>query len=89
MLSKLSNEIAGLALLGSSNSHHKELASAHVGRDKNDFLEILTWFLYHNPFTASEKLTCLGSGLTKTTQSSVNWDKLETSDVRILKSLDN
>lgn len=89
MLSKLSNEIAGLALLGSSNSHHKELTSAHVGRDKNDFLEIMTWFRYHNPFTVSEKLICLGSGLTKTTQSSVNWDKLETSGARILKSLDN
>ena len=30
--------------LGSSNSQHKELGSARVERDNNDFLEILAWF---------------------------------------------
>ena len=48
-----------MASLDSSNSQHKELASAHVERDNKDFLNILTWFRNHNPFTASEELVYL------------------------------
>ena len=61
--------------LDSSNSQYKELGSACVERDNNDFLEILTWFCTHNPFTTSEKLVCLDSGFIDG-NNTVNCDKL-------------
>ena len=74
--------------LGSSNSQHKELGSARVERDNNDFLEILTWFRNHNPFTTSEKLVCLDSGFIDE-NNTVNCDKAELIGTRIQKSLNN
>ena len=74
--------------LGSSNSQHKELGSARVERDNNDFLEILTWFRNHNPFTTSEKLVCLDSGFIDE-NNTVNCDKAELIGARIQKSLNN
>ena len=74
--------------LGSSNSQHKELGSARVERDNNDFLEILTWFRNHNPFTTSEKLVCLDSGFIDE-NNTVNCDKAELIGACIHKSLNN
>ena len=74
--------------LGSSNSQHKELGSARVERDNNDFLEILTWFCNYNPFTTSEKLVCLDSGFIDE-NNTVNCDKAELIGARIKKSLNN
>ena len=74
--------------LGSSNSQHKELGSAHVERDSNDFLEILTWFHNHKPFTTSEKLVCLNSGYTDESNT-VNCDIAQLIGARIEKSLNN
>ena len=51
------------------------MGSAHVERD-NHFLEILTWFRYHNPFTTSEKLVSLDSGFVDK-NNTVNCDKAE------------
>ena len=85
---KVSNAIEELMSLGSSNSQHKELGSACVERDNNDFLEILTWFRNHNPFTTSEKLVCLDSGFIDE-NNTVNCDKAELIGARIQKSLNN
>ena len=74
--------------LGSSNSQHKELGSARVERDNNDFLEILTWFRNHNPFTTSEKLVCLDSEFIDE-NNTVKSDKAELTGARIQKSLNN
>ena len=74
--------------LGSSNSHYKELDSARVERDNNNFLEILTWFRNRNPFTTSEKLVCLDSGFIDE-DNSVNCDKAGLIGARIQKSLNN
>ena len=74
--------------LGSSNSQHKELGSACVERDNNDFLEILTWFRNHNPFTTSEKLVCLDSEFIDE-NNTVKSDKAEPTGARIQKSLNN
>ena len=73
---------------GSSNSQDKELGSACVERDNNDFLKILTWFRNHNPFTTSEKLVCLNSGFINE-NNTVNCDKAELIGARIQKSLNN
>ena len=69
-------------------THSIELGSARVERDKNDFLEILTWFRNHNPFTASEKLVCLDSGFIDE-NNTVNCDKAKLIGARIQKSLNN
>ena len=74
--------------LGSSNSQHKKLGSARVESDNNDFLEILTWFRNHNPFTTSEKLVCLDSEFIDE-NNTVNSDKAELIGARIQKSLNN
>ena len=75
-------------LFASSNSQQKELGSARVERGNNDFLEILTWFRNHNPFTTSEKLVCLDSGFIDE-NNTVNCDKAELIGARIQKSLNN
>ena len=75
-------------LFASSNSQQKELGSARVERDNNDFLEILTWFRNHNPFTTSEKLVCLDSGFIDE-NNTVNCDKAELIGACIQKSLNN
>ena len=85
---KVSNAIAELMSLGSSNSQHKELGSTRVERDNNDFFEILTWLRNHNPFTTSEKLICLDSGFIDK-NNTVNCDKAELIGARIQKSLNN
>ena len=85
---KASNAIEELMSLGSSNSQHKELGSARVERDNNDFLEILTWFRNHNPFTTSEKLVCLDSEFIDE-NNTVKSDKAEPTGARIQKSLNN
>ena len=64
------------------------MGSARVERDNNDFLEILTWFRNHNPFTTSEKLVCLDSGFIDE-NNTVNCDKAELIGARIQKSLNN
>ena len=74
--------------LGSSNSQHEELDYASVERDNNDFLEILTWFRNHKPFTTSEKRVCLNSGFIDE-NNTVNCDKAELIGGRIQKSLNN
>ena len=74
--------------LGSSNSQHKELGSARVERDNNDFFEILTWFRNHNPFTTSEKLVCLDSGFIDE-NNTVNCVKAELIGARIQTFLNN
>ena len=74
--------------LGSSNSQHKELGSARVERDNNNFFEILTWFHNHNPFTTSEKLVCLDSGFIDE-NNTVNYDKAKLIGARIQKALNN
>ena len=86
--SKVSNAIEELMSLGSSNSQHKELCSARVERDNNNFLEILTWFRNHNSFTTSEKLVCLDSGFIGK-NNTVNCDEAELIGARIQKSLNN
>ena len=63
------------------------MGSARVERDNNDFLEILTCFRNHNPFTTSEKLVCLDSGFID--EKTVNCDKAELIGARIQKSLNN
>ena len=85
---KVSNAVEELMSLGSFNSQHKQLASAYVERDNNDFLEILTWFRNHYPFTTSEKLVCLDSGFIDE-NNTVNCDKAELIGARIQKSLNN
>ena len=86
--SKIRNGTEELASLGSSNSQHKELASARVERDNNNFLKILTWFRNHSPFTTSEKLVCLDSGFDDE-KNTVECDRAETIGARIQKLLDN
>ena len=88
ILFKIRNAIEELMLLGSSNSQQIELGSARVERDNNDFLEILTWFRNHNPFTTSEKLVCLDSGFIDE-NNTVNCDKAELIGACIQKSLNN
>ena len=85
---KVSNAIEELMSLGSSNSQHKELGSARVERDNNNFLEILAWFRNHNPFTTSEKLVCMDSRFIDK-KNTVNCDKAELIGARIQKSLNN
>ena len=75
-------------LLGSSNSQYKVLGSARVERDSNEFLEILTGFRDHNPFTTSEKLVCLDSGFI-VENNTVNCDKAKLIGAHIQKSLNN
>ena len=82
---KKKNGIGELASLDNSNSRRKELASACIEKDNNDFMKILTWFNY-NPFTKSEKLVCMDSGFIEKS-GTVSCDKAETIDACIQKSL--
>ena len=86
--SKVRNAVEELALLGSSNSQHKELDSALAERDNNGFLKILIWFCNHDPSTASEKLVCLDSGYMDE-NNIVNCDRAENIGVCIQKLLHN
>ena len=44
-------------------AHHKDLYSARVKRDNEDFVKIQCWFQSHNPFDTEEKMCSLDSGL--------------------------
>ena len=48
----------------SNDQQHKELFTAKVKRDYDDFRKIQTWFKDHNPFDAGTQLVVLDSGLT-------------------------
>ena len=68
-------------------THHKDLYSARVKRDYEDFVKIQCWFQSHNPFDIEEKLCSLDSGLIDE-NGSVTCDRAEEIGSMIQSSLD-
>ena len=75
------------SLSKSGDQRHKELFSARIKRDYDDFTKIQCWFKCHNPFDAGSQLVALDSGLVDD-KNAVTCDKAEEIGASIQTGLD-